>query len=134
MHVKSAFLNEKGESWIMVIPSFHQMCAHSWELFALNNGKTIAKWSESPLESWNKHVRSFQSGPAARSRQCTIKDNIKDIFERMLMVSHPKIAFKRPRPSCSICGQVGHTARSSKHSNRLSVTSREEAILASMYC
>ena len=109
------FLDETGKSWIMIIPSFHQMCAHSWEMFDWNNGQSIAKWSEGPVESWNKHVRAFQSGPASRARQLSIKDNIHDIFRRMLIVSHPEIATRRPRPHCSICGEVGHTARSSRH-------------------
>ena len=29
LHMKNAFINEKGQSWVMIIPSFHQMCAHS---------------------------------------------------------------------------------------------------------
>ena len=86
LHMKDAFINEKGQSWVMIIPSFHQMCAHSWELFEWNWGHSIAKWSENPVESWNKHVRSFQNGLAARSRQLSIKDNIQDIFRRMLIM------------------------------------------------
>ena len=130
--MKNAFLNEKGHSWVMIIPSFHQMCAHSWELFEWNGGHSIGKWSESPVESWNKHVRSFQSGPAARSRQLSVKDNIHDIFRRMLIMSHPEIASKRPHPSCSVCGEVGHMARSSKHT-KVSVSSEEQARIESMY-
>ena len=91
------------------------MLAHSWELFQMNGGLPIAQWSESPVESWNKHVRSFQSGVAAKARQSSVKENIHDIFCRMLISSHPVIATKRPRPSCSICGETGHTARSSRH-------------------
>lgn len=132
MHLKTSFLNEKGHSWIMITPSFHQMCAHSWQLFDLNKGSSVAKWSESPVESWNKHVRSFQSGPAARSRQLSIKDNIHDIFRRMSIMSHPDIASRRPRPSCSVCGAVGHTARSSKH-KVVSVMTEEESKIASLY-
>ena len=50
-HMETSFLNEKGESWVMIILSFHQMCGHSWQLFELNNDGSIAKWSESPVES-----------------------------------------------------------------------------------
>ena len=97
LHVKTAFLDETGQSWIMIIPTFHQLCGHSWQLFELNNGTSIAKWSESPVKSWNKHVRTFRSGPASRSRQLSIKDNIHDIFRRMSIMSHPEIAMKRPQ-------------------------------------
>ena len=60
-HLKNNFLIEKGESWVMIIPTVHQTCAHSWEMFQMNGGKCIVKWSENPLESWNKSVRAFQS-------------------------------------------------------------------------
>ena len=117
----------------MIIPSFHQMCAHSWEMFNWNEGRSISKWSESPVESWNKHVRSFQSGPAARSRQLSIKDNIHDIFRRMLISSHPEIASKRPRTVCSVCGEVGHTARSYLHKNPSTVITKEQSLISDMY-
>ena len=122
LHLRTAFLDENGKPWIMIIPSYHQMCAHSWEMFKWNDGHSIAVWSESPLESWNKHVRSFQSGAAARSRQLSIRDNIHDILRRMLIMSHPEIASRRPRPSCSICGEIGHTARSSRHTKSTALT------------
>ena len=132
LHLKNSFLDHLGRPWIMIIPSFHQMCAHSWEMFQWNNGQSIGKWSESPLESWNKHVRAFQSGPSSRARQFSIKDNIHDIFCRMLITSHPEIASKRPRVSCNICGEVGHTARSSRH-KRSTVATEEQAHVQSMY-
>ena len=119
MHfLKNSFLNEKGESWINIIPSVHQMCAHAWELFSLNDSSNISKWSESPVESWNKHVRSFQSGTSSRAQQVSVKENIHDIFVRMLISSHPSIASKKNRPTCSVCGEVGHTARSVRHRNK----------------
>ena len=55
-HVRTSFLNANVQPWIMITPSFHQMCAHSWEFFELNNESSIAKLSESPLENWKKHV------------------------------------------------------------------------------
>ena len=132
LHLKNVFINEKGLSWVMIILSFHQTCAHSWELFKWNGGHSIAKWSESLVGSWNKHVRSFQSGPDARSRQLSVKDNIHNIFHRMLIMSHPEIASKRPRPSCSVCDEVGRTAQSSKHT-KVSVLSEEQARIELMY-
>ena len=99
--------------WIVITPTVHHLCAHTWELFQWNNGLPIAIWSECPLESWNKFVRSFQSGTAARARQSKVKNNIHDVLRWMLIASHPEIASKKIRPS--ICGEMGHTARSSRH-------------------
>ena len=83
----------------------------------MNMGKGISIWSESPIESGNKFVRAYQSGVAARARQSSIKENLKDILSRMLIESHPKVASLKPRPYCNICGEIGHTARSSLHSS-----------------
>ena len=80
--------------------------------FQLNDEFSLAKWSKNPIESWNKH---FQSVPSARAHQLSVKDNIHDIFRRMLIMSHPYVAKKRPRPICAICGEIGHTARSIRH-------------------
>ena len=131
-HIKTCFLDEKGNSWVMITPSIHQLCAHTWQLFDMNGGKSIGRWSENPLESWNKSIRSFQSGPAARARQNSMKNNLHDILKRMLIRSHPSIAAKYPRSTCSICGEIGHTARSSRH-KLSSVPSQEDAIIASFY-
>ena len=132
LHLRNSFLDHRGKPWIMIIPSFHQMCAHSWEMFEMNGGQSIAKWSESPVECWNKHVRSFQSGPAARSRQSSVKYNIHDVLKMMLVMTHPAITSRRPRPSSKICGEVGHTARSFKHKLSFSQT-EEQSIIESMY-
>ena len=67
---------------------------------------------------------------AARSRQLSIKDNIQDILCRMLIMSHTVIALKLPHPSCSVCGELGHTAQSLKH-NKVSVLSEEQAKIES---
>ena len=136
-HIRKSFLNEKGESWIYISPSVHQTCAHAWELFDLNNGRAISIWSETPVESWNKYVRSYQSGVGAKARQHSIKDNLRDVLSRMLIESHPKVASAKPRPSCSVCGEVGHTARSSLHSGRV-IQSRnhsetDDTLIKSMY-
>ena len=40
-HIKS-FLDEKGNSWIMIIPTVHQLCAHTWELIQIYQGKSIS--------------------------------------------------------------------------------------------
>ena len=53
--------------WAMISPSVHQMAAHSWELFAMNDGKTIAVHAEQSGEAWNKHIRTYKSGPAFRA-------------------------------------------------------------------
>ena len=114
--IKKGFLNHKGESWIMIIPSVHQVCAHAGELFEINAGKSISVWSESPVESWNKYVRAYQSGVSARACQSSIKNNLKDVITHMLNESHPKVASLQPRQSCSKCGEIDHTARAKIHS------------------
>ena len=90
-----------------------------------NNGYPIAKWSENPIESWNKHVCAYRSGPAIRARQCSNKSNISDIFRRMLIQSHPKIASKS--------GKNGHTPRSSIHKRDYDVKNEEEMIVSLLY-
>ena len=56
------------------------MCAHAGELFEINGGKPISVWSESPVESWNKYIRAYQSGVSARAHQSSIKNNLKMFF------------------------------------------------------
>lgn len=96
----------------MLTPSIHQMCAHSWELFTMAGGAPIAVYAEQSGEAWNKHIRSFKSGPAARARQCSIRKNTQDIFTRMLVQTHPIIAAKRKLNQCKRCEKYGHTVRS----------------------
>ena len=98
--------------WAMISPSVHQMCAHSWELFVLTNGAPIAVYSEQAGESWNKHIRSFKSGSAARARQTSIMLNTQDIFQRMMIKSHPAVASKKRNVYCKRCNRIGHTVRS----------------------
>ena len=134
LHIRQSFIDNKGESWAVITNTVHQLCAHSWELFQLNSGKSIGKWSESPLEAWNKHVRSFKSGPSCRSRQTSVKENLHDVFKRMLILSHPEISIKRHRCTCQICGESGHTSRSSIHKNDEVDTGQEdEMLLKSLY-
>ena len=68
--------------WAVISQSVHQMAAHAWDLFQINDGKPISKWSESPVEGWNKHIRAFKSGPASRAWQTSVKDNIQDTYTR----------------------------------------------------
>ena len=93
--------------WVKITPSVHQMLAHNWELFEMQNGGPIAIWSESALESWNKHLRNFRSGAGCRARQMSVRCNIQDVFVRMLVTSAPVIAsvrrnllVKRQQSSC----------------------------------
>ena len=44
-HLKEQF------PFAMISPSVHQMCAHSWELFEMTNGRPIAIYSEQCGES-----------------------------------------------------------------------------------
>ena len=38
-HIRSSFLDEKGNAWISITPSLHQSCAHAWELILWNGVK-----------------------------------------------------------------------------------------------
>ena len=104
-------------------PSVHQMLAHNWELFDIVEGKPIAVWSESGLEAWNKHVRSFRSGAGCRARQNSVQNNIHDVFVRMLVTSSPVISKARS------------TLVQRKRQKRIEERplTEEEAIIESMY-
>ena len=106
IHYKQSF------PFAMISPSVHMMAAHSWELFQMTEGKPIAVYAEQSGEAWNKHIRAYKSGPSARARQCSIRLNTADIFTRMLVQSHPRMAAKRKIHKCSHCKKHGHTIRS----------------------
>ena len=109
--------------WVRVSPSVHQMLAHNWELFEMMNGSPIARWSESGLEAWNKHIRNFRSGAGCRARQNSVKNNIQDIFVRMLITSAPAIANARQ-----------HLLRKERKKTVVfSAASQEESMINSMY-
>ena len=132
-HMRSSCLDEKGNAWISITPSLHQSCAHAWELILWNGDKVISIWSESPVESWNKYVKAYESGVAAKARQTSMKENLRDILQRMLIQSNPTIAARKPRPLCSICGEVRHTARSSVHQRGPSATDAADLINSMIY-
>ena len=113
-------------------PDLDQKCAHSWELFSLTDGKLIALCAEQSGEAWNKHIRAYKSGPGARTRQCSIKKNTQDIFTRMMIQSHPKIAAKRKVSHCSRCLKHGHTVCSCPR-NVMSVLDEEKSFIESCY-
>eukprot|EP00795_Rhopilema_esculentum_P005009 gene5009-115_t len=96
----------------MIAPSVHQICAHSWEMFSLRNGKAIAIHTEQSGEAWKKHICAYKSGPSARARQCSIRLNTLYVFTRMLVQSYPIIASKRKALTCKRCEKHGHTIRS----------------------
>ena len=130
-HLRTAFLNNSSKPWISINPSLHQMCAHSWELFTICDGP-IAKFSEQSQEHWNKHVSRFKSGASTRARQHSVRVNIQDIFGRMLMMTHPKIAVKKRQLYCSMCKKSGHTARSIIH-HACGPLKQEAALINSYY-
>lgn len=98
--------------WAMLSPSVHSMCGHNPELFDITKGAPIAIFSEQGSEAWNKFIRSFKSGPAARARQTSIQENILDIFNRMMMKTHPEVASRKRQNKCTHCEKLGHTIRS----------------------
>lgn len=113
-------------------PTVHQMCAHSHELFQMNNGKPIAMYSEQSGEAWNKHIRSFQSGAACRARQSSLLHNTRDIFSRMMIATHPAIVSKRLSLFCTNCKSYGHTIRGCPQKN-VTVMSEEKTEILSYY-
>ena len=108
------------------------MCAHSWELFEMINGKPIAAYAEQLGEAWNKHIRAYKSGHGSRACQCSICLNTLDIFTRMLEQSHPVIASKKKILECFGCSKYGHTVRSCTKSYH-NVLSEEKSIIESCY-
>ena len=113
LHIRSKFLNHKGEPWININPSLHAICTHSWQLFDIFN-VPISMYSEQAQEHWNKFVSKYKSGCATRARQHNVGLNISDIFSRMLIMTHPTIASKRRQITCFLCGNVGHSCKSVK--------------------
>ena len=129
--IRESFLDFAGNSWIFIPPSVHMLFGHTWELFQITGGSSIGVYSEQAQEAWNKHVTAFKSGPCARARQTSVKENLRDIFCRMLMVTNPLISFQRRHVICNICGKDGHTSRSSIHDNKTVVT--EEFLISGLY-
>lgn len=126
VHYKRSF------PFAMISPSVHMMAAHSWQLFQMTEGKPIAVYAEQSGEAWNKHIRAYKSGPAARARQCSIRLNTADIFTRMLVQSHPRMAAKRTIHQCKECKKYGHTIRSCPE-NISTVLNWEMSYIASCY-
>lgn len=83
-HLRTKFLDNRGQPWVVISPSLHQMCAHSWQLFQISFPKPIIIYSEQSQEAWNKYISKFKSGTGARARQHSVKYNIQDTFKRML--------------------------------------------------
>ena len=109
--------------WVFITSSVHQMLAHCWQLFEMQDGGPIAIWSESGVEAWNKHVCNFRSGACCRARQTSIQANINDIFVRMLISSAPIISKIR---------QDLVTQRR-QSSSVAYVSNEEESLIQSMY-
>lgn len=98
--------------WAYISPTVHSMCGHNWQLFSIMDGAPIAIFSEQGSDAWNKYIRAFKTGPAARARQTSLKENILDVFQRMMIMTHPKIASLKRQLVCKRCNKLGHTLRS----------------------
>ena len=98
--------------WVYILQTVHSMCGHSWELFQLNGGASIAVYSEQSSEAWNKHIRAYKSGAAAKARQTSVQTNLLDIFNRIMLRMHPLIVSHKRQLVCSRCSKFGHTVRS----------------------
>ena len=98
--------------WVYIFQTVHSMCGHLYELFELNGGSSIAVYAEQSSEAWNKHIRGYKSGVAAKARQLSVKVNLLDIFNRIMIRTHPLIVSHIRQLSCSRCKKFGHTIRS----------------------
>ena len=113
-------------------PTVHQMCGHSHELFEMTDGKPIAVYSEQSGEAWNKHIKAFKSGPAARARQTSLALNIRDITSRMMISTHPDVVAKRIMNYCKLCACYDHTLRGCPK-RRAMVLTEEQAEISCYY-
>ena len=93
-HIRTKFVCG-NKPWIPINPSLHAMCAHSWQLFEMNDCNPISDFSEQAQEHWNKNVSKYKSGCGARARQHSVKLNIRDNFTRMLQMTHPIVVSKK---------------------------------------
>ena len=100
--------------WAIITNTFHQACSHYWELFVLTEGRSIARYSEQGSESYNKYIRYYKSGPGCKARQSSQTLNLRDIFVRIALRSHPEIAMQKRVFKCKKCDHYGHTIRSCK--------------------
>ena len=115
-----------------ITPTVHMMLAHTHELFSLNEGRPISLYSEQGSEGWHKHLRAFQSGYSAKARQTSLKDNLKDVFLRMMYTTEPTIVNEMPHNVCKMCTKSGHNQKSCKTRVSKALT-EEEAMKASFY-
>ena len=129
---KLMLFHEESFPFAYITPTIHQMCAHSHELFQMNNGRPIAIYSEQSGEAWNKHIKSFQSGAACRTRQSSLLHNTKDIFSRMMSSTHPEIVKKCITLFCTNCKSYGHTKRGCPE-KIVSVLTEEQTEILSYY-
>ena len=63
-----------------------------------------------------------------------VKVIIKDIFTRMLQMSHPLVAVKERSITCGICGEIGHSGRSKiHHGNDKNANTDDEILKKAFY-
>ena len=107
LHLRTAFLDENGKPWIMIIPSYHQCvpivdrCLSGMMAIVLLCGVRI---------HYSHGISMFALSKAV----------LQHALDRRM--SHPEIAPRRPPPSCSICGEIRHTARSRRHTKSTALT------------
>ena len=85
------------------------------------------------MEGWHKYIRSFKSGLGSRARQCSIEDNLKDVFTRILDMTHPKISKYSEDVICNECSEIGHTSRSCHYSTEDEMVSSEDEEIQQFY-
>ena len=96
--------------WISVTPTLHKVVGHSWEVIERNDGFGLGILDESGMESCNKIVRSIRT---KLSRKCSQDANLKDIINRLWVMSDPGVNAERckAKPFCRLCDEKGHSTR-----------------------
>ena len=131
-HIRTAFFDEKGRTWMPINPSLHSMCAHSWKIFQIFLGP-IDVFSEQAQQHWNKHMARFKSGCGTCARQYSVEDNLYDILDRMFWMTNPLMVKRRRQIKCSLCGCLGHTARSELHCNASGPLGQDNSLIMALY-
>ena len=72
--------------WVSITPSLHKLLAHPAELFSSNHVCWLKLYSKECIKAPNKYVSSFRDKLA---RKTSFKDNVTDIFVRLITQSDP---------------------------------------------
>ena len=110
--------------WISITPTLHKVIGHSWEVMERNDGYGLGILDESGMESCNKVLRNIRT---KLSRKCSQDANLKDILNRLWVMSDPGVDAERHtvKPFCRSCDEKGHSTRYC-YKNRVSTNLDDE--------